>query len=146
MVDYITRTGTPSYNKSKFKPHDRQKVRVVKVTHNAAATAIPASNVVNMVTVPADSLIIGADIFVNTLQANTSVKLGVTADDDFFQAAVPTTAAGVPVGRTIGTGSGCLYTNAATNVTITAITNAINAAVVTAYVSYIEMDAQVATN
>ena len=148
MTTYIDKTGTTSYNKAKFKPHDRQRVRVAACQHNAAATAIPASNVVNMITIPANSIILGATIDVSTVQANTDVKIGVTADDDYFSAVTALDATGTTITpTTVGTGGGQpFHTNAATNVTITAITNAINAAIVTIRVPYIELDAQVSVN
>lgn len=148
MTDYITKTGTTTYNKSKFKPHDRQRLRVAQCTHNSAATAIPASNVVNVITIPANSIVLGATVDVSTNQANTDVKLGMTASDDYWSAVIALDANGTTIEpTTVGTGGGQLYhTNAATNVTVTAITNAINAAIITVRVPYIELDAQVAAN
>lgn len=147
MVDYIDKTGTTQLNKAKFKPHDRQKLRVASCVHNATTTAIPASNVVNVITIPADSIILGATVDVSDLQADTDIKLGMTADDDFFAAVIALDALGTTITpTTVGTGGIPFYTNAATNVTITAVTNAINAATVTVRCVYVEMDAQVAVN
>lgn len=148
MTDYITKTGSTTFNKSKFKPHDRQRLRVAACQHNAAATAVPASNVVNVITIPANSIVLGATVDVVTGQANTDVKLGMTASDDYWSAAIDTATAGTTIEpTTVGTGGGQLFhTNAATNVTITAITNAINSAVLVVRCVYVELDAQVAVN
>ena len=114
MTDYITRTGTPTFNKGKLKPHDRRDLRVAVVSHNATATAIPAS----------------------------------TADDDYFSAVTALDANGTTITpTTVGTGGGQpFYTNAATNVTITAITNAINSAIITLRIPYIEVKRLDSTN
>jgi len=148
MADYITRTGTPLYNKAKFSPLDRQRVRVVKCSHNASTTAIPAANVVNMIPIPADSIVLGVCLDVSDNQTNTDVKIGVTADDDVFSAGTALDANGTTiVPSTIGTAQGMpFYTNAATNVTVTGVTNAINAAVFTVRAVYIEIDAQASKN
>jgi hypothetical protein len=148
MTDYIAKTGSTTYNKSKFRPHDRQRVRVAQCTHNAATTAIPASNVVNVITIPANSIVLGATVDVVTGQANTDIKLGMTASDDYWSASIDTATAGTTIEpATVGTGGGQLFhTNAATNVTITAITNAVNSAVVIVRAVYVELDAQVAVN
>jgi hypothetical protein len=144
---YITRTGNVTYNKAKFKPHDRQRVRVAKVTHNATATAITASNVVNMIPIPAESVILGVSVLVSDNQTNTDIKIGVTADDDTFSAATALDANGLPLPSTTGTLHGNpYYTNAATNIVITAVTNDINSAVITLVATYIELDAMAAHN
>ena len=148
MTDYITRTGTPTFNKGKLKPHDRRDLRVAVVSHNATATAIPASNVVNMFTIPAQSIVLGATVDVSDNQANTDIKVGVTADDDYFSAVTALDANGTTITpTTVGTGGGQpFYTNAATNVTITAITNAINSAIITLRIPYIEVKRLDSTN
>lgn len=148
MTDYIARTGTPLFNKAKFSPLDRQRVRVAKCAHNATATAIPAANVVNMIPVPADSIIMGVCVDVSDNQTNTDLKVGVTADDDVFSAATALDANGTTiVPTTIGKAQGQpYYTNAATNITVTAVTNAINSAIFTVRAVYIEVDAQASKN
>ena len=148
MTTFVTRTGTPLYNKARFSPLDRQRVRVVKCSHNATATAIPAANVVNMIPVPADSIIMGVCLDVSDNQTNTDLKIGVTADDDVFSAATALDANGTTIPpTTIGTAQGMpYYTNAATNIIVTPITNAVNAAVFTVRAVYIEVDAQASKN
>jgi len=148
MTDYITKTGTDLYNKAKFKPSDRQKLRVVECEHNATATAIPASNVVNMVTIPANCILLGATVDVSDNQANTDLIVGVTADADYFAVQLPLDANATTVTpTTIGTGGGLPYhTNAATQVIVTANANAINAAVFKVRAVYVELDAQTAVN
>lgn len=148
MTDYIARTGSITLNKAKFKPHDRQRLRVAAASHNASTTAIPASNVVNMINIPANSIILGATVDVSDNQADTDIKLGVTADDNVFSDATALDANGTTIiPTTIGTAQGQPYhTNAATNVIATAVSNAINSAVFTVRVVYVELDAQVAVN
>ena len=148
MTTYITRTGNQTFNKAKMKPHDRNRLRIAKASHDAASVAIPAANVVNIVQIPANSIILGVSIDVPDNQADTDIKVGVTADDDYFAAVLALDNTGTTITpTTVGTGGGMPYhTNAATNVIITAITNAINAAEIVARVPYIELDAQVAVN
>jgi len=148
MTNYITKTGTTTYNKAKFKMNDRQRLRVVACQHNATATAIPASNVVNMIFIPADSIILSVAVDVSDNQTNTDIKVGVTADDDVFSAATALDANGTTIlPSSTGTAHGTMYyTNANTNIVATAVTNAINAAVFTIRAVYIEMDAQVSVS
>jgi hypothetical protein len=65
MTTYITKTGTTTYNKAKFKMNDRQKLRIAACQHNATTTAIPADNVVNIITIPADSIVLGVCVDVD---------------------------------------------------------------------------------
>ena len=145
---FITRTGTVKYNKAKFNPMDRQRLRIAKCSHNATATAIPAANVVNMIPIPADSIILGVALDVEDNQADTDLKIGLTADDDLFSAATALDANATTVApTTIGTIQGMpYYTNAATNVIVTAVTNEINAATFTVRAVYVEVDAQASAN
>jgi hypothetical protein len=146
MTDYITRTGTPVYNRYRKKQSKDMgvidvPVRIVKVSHNATATAIPASNVINMIPIPANSIILNAWLLIEDAQADTDIKIGVTADDDVFVAAAPLDATGIVLPATTGTSlTGGYFTNAATNITITAITNAINSAIITVVAAYLAMD------
>ena len=56
MTTYADVTGTASYTRSKFSPHDKTYVRIVKNRHNAAATSIADDVQVNMYTIPAGSV------------------------------------------------------------------------------------------
>jgi len=144
---YVTLNGSITYNKAKFKPHDRQRVRVVKSTHNFTANAVPGADVVNMIPVPAESVILGAAVLVSDAQADTDILLGVTGDPDIFSGGTDTASTGLILPTITGTAHGNpYYTNAALNVVLTAVTNAINSAVIDVVVTYIEMDAMKAKN
>lgn len=60
MTTYADVTGTAAYNRAKFKPHDKNRIRMVKIEHNFAATSLASSEVMNCITVPANSIVIGA--------------------------------------------------------------------------------------
>ena len=143
----VARNGSLTYNKAKFKPHDRQRVRVATATHNASANSMNADDTINMVPIPAESVILGVGVLVSDNQANTDIKIGTSSDDDLFSAATALDANGLIPPTTTGTAHGQpFYTNAATNVMATAVTNAINAATFTLVCTYIEMDAMKAVN
>lgn len=60
MTTYATVSGTAGYNRAKYKPHDKNRVRMAKIQHNFAATEMPAGDVINCLTIPANSVVIGA--------------------------------------------------------------------------------------
>jgi len=152
-----TQTNALQYNKAKFKPHDRQRVRVVKGTWNAAADGtLDAGNgdYLDIVTVPADCVIMGVSLHVDTAEgANGTVDIGVVGADIvndtdlWYDAGSLATADTVPnngVGGMVYTGS-----NSAT-VRVTATTDGadvdIDGAKFDVYCVYMELDAQVAKN
>ena len=148
MTTYVTNPDTTYLNKAKFRPHDRQRLRVAACEFNSANAVIAASSVMNMITIPANSIVLGATVDVKKAQADTDIKLGMTANDDYWSASIYTATNGTTIeATTVGTGGGQLYhTNAATNVTITAITNEVNTAIVVVRAVYMELDAQTAAN
>jgi len=60
MTTYADVTGTAAYNRAKFKPHDKNRIRMAKIEHNFSATSVAGDEVVNCITIPANSIVIGA--------------------------------------------------------------------------------------
>lgn len=81
MTTYADVTGTASYTRSKFSPHDKTYVRVVKNQHNSAAASSTVGDdvEVNMYTIPAGSVILGCwtRIIVAETDALASIDVGL---------------------------------------------------------------------
>lgn len=145
------------YNKAKFKPHDRQRVRVAKGSWNAATDGTldaGAGDTLDIITVPAQSIILGCVLYVSTAEtANGTVDIGIVGDDiandtDFYYDAVALSTADTIPNNNLG---GIVYTGSSSvAIRITATTDTadvdIDGAVFDVYVTYIELDAQVAKN
>lgn len=82
---YVTCNGTVTYNRAKYKPHDKHIVRIAKVTHNAAALKVPANSIVNMIDIPANSIVLGAWGMISTDSnlANAEVNLGYAGGSEY---------------------------------------------------------------
>ncbi len=80
-MTYATVTGTAAYNRAKYKPHDKNRVRMAKIEHNFAATTVAAGTIVNCITIPANSVVIGAWAVMTTTSAlaNAEIDLGYGA-------------------------------------------------------------------
>lgn len=145
------------YNKAKFKPHDRNRLRVAKGSWAAATDGtLDAGNAdtLDIVTVPANCIILSVSLDVTTAEgANGTVNIGVTGTgitddlDLYYDGGALSSATGVPnngVGGSIFTGA------TPVDVRVTATTDGadvdIDGAVFDVYVVYIELDAQVAVN
>ena len=137
MVTYApSATTTTTFNRAKFKPHDKNILRVAKSTFNAAANSIPATaQTVNCMTIPANSIILAVNIDVTTAEgADTGADIGLTGGAEFqsdANAAVATQSVmlGVPYLLTSGK-----------KVTITANAAALNNAIIDVYATYVELD------
>ena len=96
MTTYVALNGTPTYNRAKYKPHDKTLVRIGKATHNAAANAVASASVVNMLTIPANSVIIGVwgQVAVDSAAADVELDIGLSnAGGEEYGAKVETNAA-----------------------------------------------------
>jgi len=96
MTTYVAKSGTTKYNRAKYKPHDKTLVRVVKATHNAAAQLVASASVVNMVTIPANSVILGiwGQSVVDSAAADVELDIGLSnAGGEEYGAKVETNAA-----------------------------------------------------
>lgn len=142
MAD-VTMNGTPTYSRNYDKDHVRQEVIVVKAQHNFEANAVAANNTVNYFQIPANSVILGVNVNVDSKQDNTDIKVGTGGDDDTFSTATDTATNGASIRpTTIGKAQGQpVYVNAATNIMVTAITNEINAALISLVCTYVRVDA-----
>lgn len=88
MTTYADVTGTAAYNRAKFKPHDKNRIRMVKVEHNFAATSMASGEVINCMTIPANSVVIGAWAVMTTTSslANAEIDLGFATGGAEFDA------------------------------------------------------------
>jgi hypothetical protein len=77
MTTYATVTGTASYNRAKYKPHDKRAVRIVRNSHNANATSAANAVQINMFTIPADSILLGVWTEVTVASGNNDVLIDV---------------------------------------------------------------------
>jgi len=60
-IAYVTTPFTtgPKFNKAKFKPHDRQRLRLMKVTTSTNLNAIAAANqAVNVAYIPSECIVL----------------------------------------------------------------------------------------
>ena len=81
MTTYVALNGTPVYNRAKYKPHDKHLVRIGKSTHNAAANAVASASVVKMLTIPANSVILGVwgQVAVDSAAADVELDIGLSS-------------------------------------------------------------------
>ena len=142
MAYSATASSTVTYNRAKYKPHDKLTVRVAKSALNCAAGNILATaQSVNMSTVPAGSLILAVNIDVTTAEgANTGVDIGLAGGVEFCingnsAVATQTVMLGVPY-----------LIQSASKVTLTTNGAALNNAIVDCYVCYVEFDSLTAAN
>jgi len=96
-MTYVTANGTASYNRAKYKPHDKTILRIARNSHNAAANVVANGSIVNMVTIPADSVLVGAwcEIVVDSAAANVEINLGLVGGAEFDDNFESNQAAGV---------------------------------------------------
>jgi len=142
MVTYAPNaTTTTTYNRSKYKPHDKTLMRVAKSTFNAAAANIPADGQsVNCMTIPAGSVILAVNVDVTTAEgANTPFDIGFTDGEHFLSngnsgAATQTVCLGVPY-----------LCQSAKKICITSDGAALNNCVMDLYAVYVEFDSLSAT-
>jgi hypothetical protein len=143
MVTYAPNaTTTTTYNRAKFKPHDKTLVRVAKSTFNAAANSIPTdAQSVNAMTIPAGSVILAVNVDVTTAEgANTPFDIGFTDGEQFLSngnsgAATQSVCLGVPY-----------LVQSAKKLCITSDGAALNNCVMDLYAVYVEFDTLTATN
>lgn len=129
--------GTVKYNKAKFRPWDRQTLRVAKVTHNCAANSLTAGNAIAMVPIPAGAVVLSASLKVDTVEDSAAlISLGIAEDGTTF-----VSGANAQTANLVSPSLVCGYPfNAAGNVYLSA-DNACNTLVTTVTVVYIETDA-----
>jgi hypothetical protein len=134
--------GAVTYNKAKFKPHDRQKVRVAKVTHNCEANSLTAGNAIAMIPIPIGAVVLSASLTVDTVEDSAAViSLGVAEDGTTF-----VSGANAQTASLVSPSLVCGYPfSAAGNIYLSA-DNACDTLVVTVTAVYVETDAQTAIN
>ena len=145
MTTYATVTGTSSYTRSKYKPHDKTLIRVVRNSHNAAATAVADNVEVNMYEIPAGSIILGCwtHVVVDQGSADDDIDVGVDGGVQYGADLNTNQAAGTLIAAETVTNP--YYCNAATQVTITGNNTTWNTGTVKVTTAYIEPDSYGAT-
>ena len=140
-MTYATVTGTASYNRAKYKPHDKRSVRIVRNSHNANATSAANAVQINMFTVPADSIVLGVWTEVTVAGGNNDVLIdvGIAGGAEFADDVNANQANGtVNADETL---LNTYYMNSATPITIAADNgNAFAAGTITVTAAYIETD------
>jgi hypothetical protein len=134
--------GTVSYNKAKFKPHDRQKLRIAKVTHNCAANSLTAGNAIAMIPIPAGAVVLAATLKVDTVEDSAAaLSVGVAEDGTTF-----VSGANAQTANLISPSLVCGYPFASAGNIYLSSNAACNTLVATVTAVYVEGDAQVAVN
>jgi hypothetical protein len=84
-MTYATVTGTAAYNRAKYKPHDKHLVRIARNSHNAEATNLANGVIVNMIEIPANSLLLGCwvTITVDSEEADSEFDVGLAGGAEF---------------------------------------------------------------
>jgi hypothetical protein len=137
MVTYAPNaTTTTTYNRAKYKPHDKTIMRVAKSALNTAANSIPATaQSVNCMTIPKNSIILAVNIDVTTAEgADTGGDIGLTGGAEFASDANIAVAT-----QSVMLGIPYLLTSAK-KITLTANGAALNNAIVDVYATYVELD------
>jgi hypothetical protein len=137
MVTYAPNaTTTTTYNRAKYKPHDKTIMRVAKSALNTAANSIPATaQSVNCMTIPKNSIILAVNIDVTTAEgADTGGDIGLTGGAEFASDANIAVAT-----QSVMLGVPYLLTSAK-KITLTANGAALNNAIVDVYATYVELD------
>ena len=117
-MTYVTVNGTAAYNRAKYKPHDKTLLRIARNTHNAAANVVAAASIVNMVTIPANSVLVGAwaEILVDSAAADVEMDLGLAGGTEFDASFESNQAAGTITSPEAD--DNCTFVRAANQVTL----------------------------
>lgn len=128
--------GTVQYNKGKYVPGDRQKLRVAKVTHNCAANSLTAGNAIAMVPIPAGAIVMSASLKVDTVEDSVAaLSVGIAEDGTTFVSGANAQTANLVSPSLV---SGYVF-NSAGNIYLSS-NAACNTLVATVTVVYIEQD------
>jgi len=143
MAYSATASATQTHNRAKFKPHERNSIRVTKChldcpNGNIAATA----QSVNVATIPAGALVLSVNIDVTTSEAaDVGIDVGMDAGDEFADDLNVHTVAGQSV--MLAPTHYCANTG---KVTITTDGAGLANAIIDVYTTYIELDSVSAAN
>lgn len=81
MGSAASTSATPAWNDNRVRMNRKNNIRVMKATHNAAVQNIGAGNSVVIAQVPANCMIIGCSLTVDTVEDSAAlVNLGVAED------------------------------------------------------------------
>jgi len=142
MAYSATASATVTHNRAKYKPHDKLPIRVAKAAINFAAGVCGADQTVNVITIPAGSVILAVNLDVTTIEGGAvPIDIGFgEAGEQFLSNGVCNTAA-----QTVCLGVPYLI-QSATKITATPDATALSTAVIDIYACYIEFDSLTAAN
>ena len=142
-IAYVTTPFTtgPKFNKAKFKPHDRQRLRLMKVTTSTNLNAIAAANqAVNVAYIPSECIVLGGQMQISTKSDDVDGLVSLKFDGKTLVSSADPNVAAVLSFPNSGT-----YCNAG-NVSILGNAALTNAVISNVYIAYLELDAQTSTN
>ena len=84
-MTYVVANGTAAYNRAKYKPHDKTIIRIARNTHNAAANNVATGSIINMITIPAECVLLGVatEIVVDSDVAGDQFDVGFVGGVEF---------------------------------------------------------------
>ncbi len=142
MAYSATASSTQTHNRAKYKPHDKSILRVTKGHLDCTGTGnIGADQAVNVVTIPAGSVVLAVGINVTTDDTNDTpfdVGFGEAGEQFVSNANVGNTGTHTVLGVPY-------LIQTATNITLTPDSAAINNGIIDIYATYIEFDSLTAT-
>jgi hypothetical protein len=136
MTYSSTASATTTLNRSKYKPHDKLPIRVVKTALNFSNAESGADQGVNCMLIPGGSVILAVNVDVTTIEGATvpfDIGFGAAGEEFLINGASNTTA------QVVCLGVPYLVTSAA-NITVTPDATKLNAAVMDVYAVYVEFD------
>lgn len=139
-MTYVTCNGTAAYNRAKYKPHDKNLLRIGRNTHNSAANNVATASVVNMITIPANSILIcvATEILVDSNVANDEFDVGLGGGVEFGSELESNAAAGtIAVPESL---DNVRYVKAANVITLTSNGETMDAGTVQVTACWIELD------
>ena len=139
-MTYVTCNGTAAYNRAKYKPHDKTLVRVGRNTHNSAANNVADSSIVNMISIPANSILlcVATEILVDSAVANDEFDVGLAGGVEFGSELESNAAAGtIAVPECLDNPT---FVKAANTITMTSNGETMDAGTVQVTACWIELD------
>jgi len=84
-MTYVVTNGTAAYNRAKYIPHDKTIIRIARNTHNAAANNVATGSIVNMITIPAESILlnVATEIVVDSAVSGDQFDVGFVGGVQF---------------------------------------------------------------
>lgn len=134
MGSAASTSAVQTFDDNRIRMNRKFKLRVTKATHNAAAQGIGAGNSVVIAQIPANCLLLGAALTVDTVEDSAAlVNLGVAEDGATLVAA-----SNAEVLTSYPGNETCVWISSATNIHLSS-DNACDTLVATARIAYIDL-------